>query len=443
MSSVINIRGTTAVDDPEYRYKMPSIMGKVEGRGNGIKTAIPNITQVALSLHREPGEVCKFFGTELGAQTIWSPETERAIVNGAHTTADLQTNLFKYIEKFVLCPGCKLPETIYKVKSDCIYSTCAACGTKEMLDMTHKLTVYILAQDKKRKKEKKDKEKKEGKKDKKDKVEHDDDDEKKKKKKKKDKKDGDKDKDKKKKKKKDKKEKDAAEEDANSAGSDDDDDEDDAEEAAGEEPASASDEDAAEDGDGEGGGDAAGVAAEALDDMTLSMTAKEQSVQTMQEYYQSPEGKAATPAEVVAKLRELQVGKSLMLKECAYIFVASALDEAVVKAGQIKARAPVLRALVATDANNFMARHLIGAIEDMFGSKHQGLAKAFPLVLKQLYDEDVLEEGVLLDWAKQGVTYEFSPQSMSSEQVKALRELAEPFVNWLEEADSEDDEDEE
>jgi translation initiation factor 5 len=116
--SVINIRGTTAVDDPEYRYKMPAIMGKVrkgcqracratehttgarvlplstqvEGRGNGIKTAIPNMTQLAASLHREPGEVTKFFGTELGAQTTWTAETERAIVNGAHTTPDLQAS---------------------------------------------------------------------------------------------------------------------------------------------------------------------------------------------------------------------------------------------------------------------------------------------------------------------------------------------------------------
>ena len=136
---------------------------QVEGRGNGIKTAIPNMMQLAASLHREPGEVTKFFGTELGAQTTWTVETERAIVNGAHTTQDLQTNLFKYVEKFVLCPGCRLPETIYKIKAEMIYSVCAACGAKEPVDMTHKLTVYIVSQDKKRKKEKKDAEKKDDK----------------------------------------------------------------------------------------------------------------------------------------------------------------------------------------------------------------------------------------------------------------------------------------
>ena len=79
--TVINISGNNPVDDPEYRYKMPAVFGKIEGSGNGIKTAIPNITEVANSLYRPPGEVNKFFGCELGAQTTYNEETDRAIVN--------------------------------------------------------------------------------------------------------------------------------------------------------------------------------------------------------------------------------------------------------------------------------------------------------------------------------------------------------------------------
>jgi len=109
--AVINIRGAKPVEDPEYRYKMPAIQGKMEGKGNGKKTVLPNVTALATSLHRDPGEVTKFFGAELGAVSTWDEETERAVVNGWHTTPDLQNNLFKYIEKFVLCPGCRLPET--------------------------------------------------------------------------------------------------------------------------------------------------------------------------------------------------------------------------------------------------------------------------------------------------------------------------------------------
>jgi len=63
---IVNLAGTKPIDDPEYRYKMPLVFGKIEGRGNGIKTVIPNISDVAMSLHRSPGEVNKFFGCELG-----------------------------------------------------------------------------------------------------------------------------------------------------------------------------------------------------------------------------------------------------------------------------------------------------------------------------------------------------------------------------------------
>lgn len=191
--TTINIAGTTPVDDPEYRYKMPAVFGKIEGSGNGIKTAIPNISDVALSLHRGPGEVNKFFGCELGAQTTYAEDTDRAIVNGAHTDDTLQKLMHRYIELFVVCPNCRLPETDYKIKNEIIWHKCAACGAKEMVDMGHKLCNFILAQDKKAKKEAK----KGGKKDKKKGKDDDSDDKKKKKKdkdKKKDKKDKKKDK---------------------------------------------------------------------------------------------------------------------------------------------------------------------------------------------------------------------------------------------------------
>jgi translation initiation factor 5 len=105
--TIINIAGAVPVDDPEYRYRMPAVFGKIEGSGNGTKTAIPNISAVAKSLHRNPGEVNKFFGCALGAQTTYAEETDRAIVNGAHTDDTLQALMRRYIEAFVLCPKCR------------------------------------------------------------------------------------------------------------------------------------------------------------------------------------------------------------------------------------------------------------------------------------------------------------------------------------------------
>jgi translation initiation factor 5 len=151
--TIINLAGTTPIDDPEYRYKMPAVFGKIEGSGNGIKTALPNISDVASALHRNPGEVNKFFGCELGAQTRYHAETDRAIVNGSHNDQVLQDLIKKYIDKFVLCSNCNLPETEYRIKSGIISQKCAACGTKESVDMAHRLCNYILAEDKRMKQE--------------------------------------------------------------------------------------------------------------------------------------------------------------------------------------------------------------------------------------------------------------------------------------------------
>lgn len=52
----VNINRT--VDDIYYRYKMPKLVAKVEGKGNGIKTVIVNMVDIAKSLNRPP--MCMF-----------------------------------------------------------------------------------------------------------------------------------------------------------------------------------------------------------------------------------------------------------------------------------------------------------------------------------------------------------------------------------------------
>jgi translation initiation factor 5 len=127
------------VADAFYRYKMPRLLAKVEGKGNGIKTVIVNMTEVAKALGRPPtcnlhfrkfffyptvlltqniqsrSDPTKFFGCELGAQTQFDIKNDRFIVNGAHEAGKLQQMLDIFIKKFVLCPGCDNPETVLTV----------------------------------------------------------------------------------------------------------------------------------------------------------------------------------------------------------------------------------------------------------------------------------------------------------------------------------------
>jgi hypothetical protein len=53
---------------------MPRLMAKVEGRGNGIKTVVVNMADIATAINRPAPLPTKFFGCELGAQTRWEQD---------------------------------------------------------------------------------------------------------------------------------------------------------------------------------------------------------------------------------------------------------------------------------------------------------------------------------------------------------------------------------
>merc|ERR550519_2528575 len=91
------------VQDAFYRYKMPRLQAKVEGKGNGIKTVVVNMVAIATALDRPPTYVTKYFGCELGAQT-----------------------------------QCDNPETVLKIKKNMIGASCKACGHIYTMDMRHK-----------------------------------------------------------------------------------------------------------------------------------------------------------------------------------------------------------------------------------------------------------------------------------------------------------------
>ncbi|KAB8349697.1 hypothetical protein FH972_023712 [Carpinus fangiana] len=138
----VNIRRD--VSDPFYRYKMEKLQSKIEGKGNGIKTVITNLSSVAHSLARPPSYVIKYFGFELGAQTNIDPSDDRWIVNGAHEASKLQDYLDGFISKFVLCKKCKNPETDVHIKDGNITLDCKACGQRSDVDLRLKLSGFII-----------------------------------------------------------------------------------------------------------------------------------------------------------------------------------------------------------------------------------------------------------------------------------------------------------
>ncbi|OJA21480.1 hypothetical protein AZE42_11376 [Rhizopogon vesiculosus] len=145
-AGIVNIRRD--VDDKFYRYRMPLLLTKIEGKGNGIKTVVPNMSDVARALSRPPTYPTKFFGCELGAQTSFDEKNDRYIVNGAHDASRLRELLDTFIDKFVLCRSCKNPETdliiLKSGRNEDVVRDCKACGERTDVDMKHKLVTFIL-----------------------------------------------------------------------------------------------------------------------------------------------------------------------------------------------------------------------------------------------------------------------------------------------------------
>lgn len=142
MASLVNVRRD--VSDPFYRYKMERLQTKIEGKGNGIKTVVVNLTSVAQSLARPGSYLIKYFGFELGAQTNLDPADDRWIINGAHEANKLQELLDGFISKFVLCKKCKNPETDVHIKDGRIMLDCKACGQRSEVDLRLKLSGFML-----------------------------------------------------------------------------------------------------------------------------------------------------------------------------------------------------------------------------------------------------------------------------------------------------------
>lgn len=88
-----------SVTDLFYRYKMPRISAKVEGKGNGIKTVIVNMAEVAKAIGRPATYPTKYFGCELGAQTQFDYKVKTINLN--HDPSRYwKINLYLFLHSF-------------------------------------------------------------------------------------------------------------------------------------------------------------------------------------------------------------------------------------------------------------------------------------------------------------------------------------------------------
>jgi len=432
MGDVVNI-GAGNAGDAFYRYKMPKLQSKVEGRGNGVKTNVMNMVEVAKALGRPASYTTKYFGCALGAQSRYDESSGLSIVNGAHNTHELVQTLEGFIKTFVQCYKCGNPETVMAVdRRENITMTCKACGFVSKVDPRHKLNTYIIKNPPKAKASKSEKSLRRAEKEREAVGEALDAESKKKKKKSKDK-DKDKDGKKEKKSKKDKKDKkEKKDRDKPAAVSS----------PEPEDPEESEDEEEEDDDDVEWSTDtsAAATAARAreqLSEATAAMVTAEAGDLSLKD---SPADRVAA---AVADGGDAGAVKAVLAEAEAGPARASALVEGVLRGAPEKGLAKTMeqrKSLLALSAGSEGAQaDLLVGLEYFLGVTKPTALPEVGFALKVLYDEDLAEEDVINAWHANPAAA--STLAVPTDAAQKVRKFSAPFVQWLAMEDEDSDED--
>jgi len=396
VAGIVNIRRD--VDDKFYRYRMPLLQTKIEGKGNGIKTVVPNMSDVARALSRPPTYPTKFFGCELGAQTTFDDKADRYIVNGAHDATRLRELLDLFIDKFVLCGACKNPETdIIITKTEALIKDCKACGQRTNIDMRHKLVPFILKNPPKKSKK--------GSKNQEDKAAGNADE-------------GD---------------------DVPNGDGEDGESDDELTKRIKAEAAELQEKSAIED-----AGWSVDTSAEAVKARVKALEGGIKNSLTLgdddsDEGADDPYGKighwiqenraSVSPVTIYQKAEELGIEKKHKLAQILVqaLFTSKILEE-------IPQFAVLFKKITTSEKHQ---KSLLGGIEWVVGIDHPQLIPAIPKILMEFYQGDILEEEVIKQWGTH-VSKKFVDRDTS----KKVRKASEPFLKWLDEADEDDSEEE-
>lgn len=134
---MININNST--DDDYYRYKMPKVIVKLGGNGNGIFTIINNIEEISNAITTPSEILSKYISYTLGSAYN---EKKQTLTGHHHNIQDI---VFNYINEFVICQHCSIPELTYSLdkvskKNSVLLCRCSACGNLNNIKKSNKIS---------------------------------------------------------------------------------------------------------------------------------------------------------------------------------------------------------------------------------------------------------------------------------------------------------------
>lgn len=119
--SKINICGLDDNNDPFYRYKMEKVNIVVQKN----KSNIMNLHIIANEIYRDVNLLVNYYKKKFNTSVIF--KNNILTVSGIITTNEFEEALREFIEYYVLCPVCRLPQTELVIVKNKIEINCKCC----------------------------------------------------------------------------------------------------------------------------------------------------------------------------------------------------------------------------------------------------------------------------------------------------------------------------
>ena len=135
-----------SINDEEYRYQLEKPVIDIGGKKGNRTTYIYNSEKIAKHLNVNSMFFGKYISNSLSCPISTSKEFKCLALKGEYDTEKITKLLIEFINIYILCPVCDLPETdLHKNKEIGVHHVCRSCGeiTKVNIKKIDKTYEYI------------------------------------------------------------------------------------------------------------------------------------------------------------------------------------------------------------------------------------------------------------------------------------------------------------
>ncbi|XP_074267617.1 eukaryotic translation initiation factor 2 subunit beta-like [Silene latifolia] len=115
---VISIKSKMAM-----RLPVPEVL-----RQGTKKTVVVNFLDFCKTMHRKPEHLQDYLEAELASNAALDGKLQ-LVINGRFQVKHIESILRKYANEYVICNGCKSPETVLTKENRLMFVTCENCGS--------------------------------------------------------------------------------------------------------------------------------------------------------------------------------------------------------------------------------------------------------------------------------------------------------------------------